>query len=225
VLRWPAVRGARVLVLGAAAGAAAVGIAHGTTPLVVAAGLAMYVAGLDSIEPLAQEVDHPSRTDGFPVVRGAVHVRHLAVSGVVMAVASLVGLGVAVALRPELSTLAVGGLTVATATIGGVAGAAISTVAGPPDQVSSWAMGAPEIAGMHTIARLLWPPALATIGFVPVVVATRLATDHRPTVRSTTAMSAGLVFLFEVGMLAWVYAREPVLANIRASFDSFGKAK
>ena len=224
VLRWPAVRWVRVLVLGACAGAATAGIAEGTTPLVVAAGLAMYIAGLDSIEPLAQEVDHPSRTDGFPMIRGAVHVRHLAVSGVVMTVASLVGLGVAVALRPQMSTLGVGAITVVTATIGSVAGAAISTIAGPPDQISSWAIGAPEIAGMHTIVRLLWPPALCTIGFVPVIVATRLAADHRPTVNSTTATSALLVLMLEVGMIAWVYAREPVLANIRASFDSFGKA-
>jgi hypothetical protein len=225
VLRWPAVRVVRVFVLASAAGAAAAGIAGGTTPLIVAAGLAMYIAGLDSIEPLAQEVDHPSRTDGYPVVRGAVHVRHLAVSGVVMVVASLAGLGTAFAIRPQLSTLGVGGLTVATAAIGSVAGAAISTIAGPPDQVSAWAIGAPEIAGMHTIARLLWPPALATIGFVPVIVATRLSARHSPTVASTTAVSAGLVFMFEVGMVAWVYAREPVLANIRASFDSMGKAK
>ena len=174
-------------------------------------------------QTLAQEVDHPSRTDGFPVIRGAVHVRHLAVSAVVMLVASLVGLSVAFALRPQLSTLGVGGLTLATVTLGSVAGAAVGTIAGPPDQVSSWAIGAPEIAGMHTIMRLLWPPALATIGFVPVIVATRLADDHRPTVNSTTAMSAGLVFMLEVGMIAWVYARDPVLANIRASFDSFGK--
>ncbi len=224
VLRWPAVRWARVMVLGACAGAAAAGIAEGTTPLVLAAGLAMYIAGLDSIEPLAQEVDHPSRTDGYPVIRGAIHVRHLAVSGVVMTLVSLVGLAVAVALRPELSTLGVGGLTVVTATVGSVAGAAISTIAGPPDQLSSWALGAPEIAGMHTVIRLLWPPALATVGFVPVIVATRLASDHRTTVASTTATSAGLVLMLGVGMIAWVYAREPVLANIRASFDSFGKA-
>ena len=142
-----------------------------------------------------------------------------------MVVASLAGLGTAFAIRPQLSTLGVGGLTVATAAIGSVAGAAISTIAGPPDQVSAWAIGAPEIAGMHTIARLLWPPALATIGFVPVIVATRLSARHSPTVASTTAVSAGLVFMFEVGMVAWVYAREPVLANIRASFDSMGKAR
>src|SRR5262249_13026009 len=121
-------------------------------------------------------------------------------------------------------TLAVGALTLLTSTAGGVAGAAISTVAGPPDQTSAWALGAPEIAGVHTVARLLWPPALAVIGFVPVVVATRLHEHGSPSVAATTALTAGLVLLFELGMFAWVYAREPVLENIRASFDSLGKA-
>ena len=39
----------------------------GTTPLVVLAGLALFVAGLDTVEPLAQEVDHPSRRDASPL--------------------------------------------------------------------------------------------------------------------------------------------------------------
>ena len=39
----------------------------GTTPLLVLAGIAMFLAGLDGIEPLAQEVDHPSRRDASPL--------------------------------------------------------------------------------------------------------------------------------------------------------------
>ena len=223
VLRWPGVRVLRVVVLGAAAGAACAGIAAGTTPLVVVAGLAMYVAALDSIEPLAQEVDHPSRTDAFPMLRGAVHVRHMPVAAVVMGSVSLISLATAFALRPRLSTLAVGGLTMVTATIGSIAGAAIGTISGPPDPLSSWALGAPEIAGLHTIVRLLWPPALALAGFVPVIVATRLAEQHRDSVLATTAVSSALVLGLELGMVAWVYARDSVLANIKASFDSLGK--
>ena len=223
MLRWPGVRVLRVVVLGAAAGAACAGIAAGTTPLVVVAGLAMYVAALDSIEPLAQEVDHPSRTDAFPMPRGAVHVRHMPVAAVVMGSVSLIGLATALALRPRLSTLAVGGLTMVTATIGSIAGAAIGTISGPPDPLSSWALGAPEIAGLHTIVRLLWPPALALAGFVPVIVATRLADQHRDSVLATTAVSSALVLGLELGMVAWVYARDSVLANIKASFDSLGK--
>ena len=224
VLRWPGVRVVRVVLLGATAGAACAGIASGTSPLVIVAGLAVYVAALDSIEPLAQEVDHPSRTDAFPMLRGAVHVRHLPVAAVVMAATSLVGLATTVALRPQLSTLVVGALSVVTVSVGSIAGAAIGTISGPPDPLSSWALGAPEIAGMHTIIRLLWPPALATVGFIPVIVATRLAERGSDSVLSTTAMSSALVLGLELGVVAWVHSRDSVLANIKASFDVFGKA-
>ena len=225
VLRWPLVRVIRVGLLGIASGVASVGIARGTTPLVVLAGLLLYVAALDAVEPLAQEVDHPSRTESYPIERGAVHIRHLPVAAVVVATVSLLGLAVACALRPELSTLEVGLATVLTATGGAVAGAAIGTIAGPPDQLSSWALGAPEIAGVHNVVRLLWPPGLAVLGFVPVVVATRLsATRPDGSVAGTTATTASLILLFELGVVAWVHARDDVLANIRKSFDSFGKA-
>ena len=77
VLRWPASRVVRVVGLSIAAGFALRGVWAGTTPLVVAAGLALWVAALDAVEPLGQEVDHPGRTDGFPIERGRLHVGHL----------------------------------------------------------------------------------------------------------------------------------------------------
>lgn len=221
VLRWPLVRIARLVLLGCAAGAACVGIAKGTTPLVVAAGLALHVAALDAVEPLAQEVDHPSRTDGYPIERGSVHLRHLPVSAVVMALCGAFGLVTALAMRPELSTLEVGVAVLVTATVGAVAGAAIGTISGPPDPLSAWALGAPEIAGVHTVLRLLWPPALAVIGCVPVVVAVRATTN----VAGTTATASVLILVLELGVVAWVHARDDVLANIRATFDSMGKPR
>lgn len=221
VLRWPLVRVARLVVLGLAAGAALDGVASGTTPLVVAAGLALHIAALDAVEPLAQEVDHPSRTDLAPIARGAVHVRHLPVSFVVMGVAGAIGLAGALALRPQISTLEVGALVLVTGAVGAVAGAAIGTISGPPDPLSAWALGAPEIAGLHTVLRLLWPPALAVLGCAPVIAATKATTN----VAGTTALTAALVLLLELGVVAWVHARDDVLANIRATFDSFGKAR
>ena len=35
-------------------------------PLVLVAGLALYVAGLDAVESMAQEADHPGRSDALP---------------------------------------------------------------------------------------------------------------------------------------------------------------
>jgi hypothetical protein len=58
VLRWPTVRVFRVVFLGVTAGACMVGVWDGTTPLIVIAALCLFLAGLDALEPLAQEVDH-----------------------------------------------------------------------------------------------------------------------------------------------------------------------
>ena len=67
IVRFPPLRVLRLAVLEVAAGAAAFGTWRGTTPLVVAAGLALYAAALDVVEPLAQELDHPDQRDGYPV--------------------------------------------------------------------------------------------------------------------------------------------------------------
>ena len=67
VARWPASRLVRVLVLAAVAGLAMRGVWSGTTPLVLLAGLALWIAALDAAEPLGQEIDHPGRTDAFPM--------------------------------------------------------------------------------------------------------------------------------------------------------------
>ncbi len=222
VLRWPAVRIARLMLLGAVAGAALVGVAHGTTPLVIVSAIALHVAALDAVEALAQEVDHPSRTDSIPIARGALHLRHLAVAVVVMLLVGSVGLATAVAMRPAGSTLAVGALTILTTALGSVAGAAISTVAGPPDPFSSWALGAPEIAGVHNVIRLVWPPALAAIGCTPALVAARAASRHSGSVPVATAISVAVALVAAAGVLGWVHARDSVLAQLR-SIDLFGK--
>src|SRR5207237_3834791 len=77
LLRWPAVREARVVLLAAGAGLALRGAWSGTTPLVVVAGLCVFVAALDVVEPLAQEVDHPDLGESLPMPEGRLHVRHL----------------------------------------------------------------------------------------------------------------------------------------------------
>jgi hypothetical protein len=224
VMRWPLVRVARLVVFGAIAGAAAVGIGAGTTPLIVVAGFAAHLAALDAIEALAQEVDHPSRTDAFPFVRGSILVRHIPIALAVMGVVSLVGFGTAIALAPSTTTLLVGAVTVVTTTFGSVAGAAISTVAGPPDGVSSWAIAAPEAAGVQLVVRLLWPPFLAVLGVLPVLVAERVPAAGATAVeRLSVAAPVGAASLaVSIAVIAWVHAREPVLERIKASFSSLG---
>jgi hypothetical protein len=226
ILRWPIVRVGRLAVLGAIAGAAGVGAARGTTPLIIVAGLALYVAALDAIEALAQEVDHPSRTDVMPLPRGAVHIRHLPVAVVVMALVAAVGVATALAFQADTTTLLVGAVTGVTATLASVAGAAVGTVAGPPDPVSNWALGAPEVAGVQMVLRLIWPPALAVLGVTPVLAGARIPDAGASAVerfQPAAAVGGGMLVLSAL-VIAWVYAREPVLERIAASFQSSGSS-
>src|SRR4051794_18679512 len=53
ILRWPLARVVRLTILSAVAGACLVAAWRGTTPLIVLAGLALFVASLDAVEPLS----------------------------------------------------------------------------------------------------------------------------------------------------------------------------
>ena len=56
--------------LAIAAGIASVAVLRGTTPAIVGIGIALYLLGLDAVEPLSQEIDHPDHTDGVPIDAG-----------------------------------------------------------------------------------------------------------------------------------------------------------
>ena len=59
------------------------GVANGTIPLLLVAGGALYVASLDAVESMAQEADHPGRSEGLPRPVGDLLVRHLGVGALV----------------------------------------------------------------------------------------------------------------------------------------------
>jgi len=96
-LRWPLVRVVRVCVLGALAGLALVGAWRGTTPLLLVASLALIVAAFDAVEPVGQEVDHPTRLSLLPVGAGDVIRRHLVAPVVMMAGVLIVAVATAIA--------------------------------------------------------------------------------------------------------------------------------
>ena len=98
ILRWPAARILRMVLLGVTAGLAAAWAWRGTPALALAAGAALLVAALDSTEGPAQEADHPVRHDTLPVHPGRLLVRHLAAPAVVMLAVVAVGAGGATAL-------------------------------------------------------------------------------------------------------------------------------
>jgi hypothetical protein len=191
IAHWPAIRVVRVVVLCAVAALAARGMWSGTTPLVVVAGVATFVAALDATEPLAEEIDHPTLTAGLPVPLGQIHLRHLVAPCLVMVLAGAVGVGVAWAVDPTADVLTLGVVGVLIAGPAAVAGAAISVLSGSTPETSG-ALLTPEVAGPRLVLRTAWPPLVAMLGFAPLLVAGR-----------TTSATPELVVL-NVGVAVWI---------------------
>jgi len=214
ILRFPALRLARLAVLGAGAGAACVGVWRGTAPLVIVAGLCMYVAGLDAGEALAQEIDHPDRRETYDLANGELEVRLLAPSVAVMAAVAAVGVVTAYLVSGATPLAAeLGGVMFIPCALTGLAGATISVVQGAPANFSSAtsALLPPEANGFRAIFRMVWPPAVAIIGFLPLFVARHI----RPGQGSRLGRVAGLqplILILVVLVAVWVRYRDDIHA-------------
>jgi hypothetical protein len=178
VLRWPISRVGRVAALGAIAGLCAYGTWRGTTPLIIVAGLALFIAGLDAVEPLAQEIDHPDRSQGVPVELGEMYLRHLAVPVAVMACAGIIGLLAAAILDPAPGLLLVGAITVVPVAFATACAAAFAVVLGAPKLGSGLTFTFPEGATIGLILRQAFPPLLAALAIAPVIAAREAVHQH-----------------------------------------------
>ncbi len=216
VAHWPPIRIIRVLVLAIGAGLAIRGLWSGTTPLIIVAGLATYVAALDATEPLSQEIDHPTLTGTLPVDPGTLMVRHLVEPVLVLIAAGTVALGVSYAVDPAPDMLGIGALTVVTASLAAVAGAAISIVS-PTDSGGSDALMTPEVAGPRMVFRTAGPPVVAMLGFLPVLVAARVTGDTDPFSIAATVTIPVLILVMIV--FAWVRFRSDIAKSMAESMS------
>ncbi len=208
ILRWPALRFARLVVLGIVAGLAALGVYRGTTPLIVIAGVALYIAGLDAVEPVAQEVDHPDRQEAYDLPTGGLHLRLLVAPAVLMLFVGAVGVVAAAAATGGATlTWEVGAILFAPAALAGLGGAVVSVIKGPPPALSSQVALMPEAAGARAMGRLIWPPLIAVLGLLPVLSA-RTAVRHHHAVIGSTVTVVQLVILLVLGVGAWVRWQE-----------------
>jgi hypothetical protein len=176
LLRWPATRILRVAALGVVAGLAAGGAWRGTTPLIIVAGVALFVAALDALEPLAQEWDHPNRRDSLPLRPGRLAAASLLVPTVVLALITAGGVALAI---PVLG-LPAGPMVLAVipATAGAVAGATASLILEPVSAAELMSRyPVPEAAGPVLVARLGFAPGLAISGWLALL-AGRTAIDQ-----------------------------------------------
>jgi hypothetical protein len=207
VSRWPAVRIVRVVVLVTGAMFSLAGVLDGTTPLLLVAGVCTFVAALDAVEPLAQEVDHPTLLGSYPRPAGAILLAHLAAPVLVMLTVGAVALAVSLVVSPTGEQLLLAAVTLVSGSFAAVAGASISVVSEITVQGADAAMFSPEVAGPTVVLRTLWPPAVATIGLVPVLIAQRAArsgTELLPPALLAAGVSLGLTAL----VFTWVRRRE-----------------
>jgi hypothetical protein len=208
LLRFPAVRVARMAALGAVAGAALHGAWSGTTPLLVVAALALFVAALDAVEPLSQEADRPGAWAARPVPDGRLLVRHLTAPGLVMVLVGLVALAGAELTGPSVVALQLAAVVVPTAAAAAVVAAAASVVMGPPDTLLR--VSFPEAAAGSMVFRAAWPPGLVALALAPVLAAR--AADQ-PIPPWAAALNVALPVLLVVGaVVAWLGSRKaPIL--------------
>jgi hypothetical protein len=185
----------------------------------VVAGLALFLAALDAVEPIAQEIDHPTRRRSLPEEEGAIELRHIPVAGVTMLFVAIVGAAAAVLVAPSVDALKVAAVCVVPAALGAVAGALVSVIAGAPSQGDSWSLLPPEVAGMRLAYRTAWPPALAVLGVVPVIVARTVARHDVDPVTGALAAGVGVLVLF-VLVCGWVRVRESIHIWWRTQMDA-----
>jgi hypothetical protein len=217
VLRWPTSRVVRLAVVAVVAGVAIRMAFDGTTPMLVAAGFALFVGALDLAEPLGQEVDHPSRRDAVPVPVGMIYAGHVPVTAALCLGLAAATAVVAVLVDPVDGAWAVAAACVVPAGLGAAAAAIVSVLMGAPDPASvgggTWSMAPPEAAGMRLAFRLVWPPALATGGLVPVLLA-RNAVDQGTAgspVESVLGVLPLVLFVFGL-VVAWARFRADISA-------------
>lgn len=178
----------------------------------------LFFVGLESLEPLSQEIDRPDITDGLPIERGWIYAHHLAAPAVLLAAVGLIGAVTAVIADPDL-----GAMTFAVAipmVWAGALGPVVVTVLDAPSTPSpTTLLGTPrdaetsfvppEFAGFSTAVKTLLPVLISAVGTIPVFVA-RFAGDASSVGRSLVALG-----LFIGLVVVWVRRRDPWSAKLR----------
>ncbi len=218
LLRWPAARVARLVLLAGLVGLCLRGVWSGTTPLVVLAGIASFIAGLDSVEPLAQEVDHPSRRDATPLEASAIHLRHIPVA--MLAQLLVGGIAVAVASAPGHARVPFGVALVALVplALGGLGGALVSVLASPSSVSGGWSLAPPEAQGMQLAFRMVWPPSIAILGAAPVAFAHRAYEQGSPAVEGASRIVPVVLVVFAL-ICGWVRVRDDIGAWFKSQME------
>ena len=218
VLRWRATRVLRVAVLGAVAGAAVAVAARGTWVLLVVAGAALWVAALDCTESLAQELDHPSLFESYPLDRGRLFIQHLPLPIVLALMPSATAVATAVLIdKPSLGPATFAVLAVSAA-VTAACGATITIVKGPPPPFTpNDLLMPPEIAAIRKFQQLVFPLIVAGAGLVGLVVIAHTAgRPPSPTAPPPAGFSVFAASMVAMLTIAWLLSRDRLVAQWRA---------
>jgi hypothetical protein len=93
------------------------------------------------------------------------------------------------------------------AALAALGGAAVSVIKGPPPPLSPQQAIMPEAAGARAMGRLLWPPIIAVLGVLPVLVA-HSAQRHGNSVLVGLSGAVQPEVLLIAGLAAWVRFQE-----------------
>ena len=220
--RLPLARLVRIAVLAALAGVGGA-LTYGSSPLFGLLMLgALFLVGLECLEPLSQEVDRPDITDGFAIERGWIYANHLVAPGVVLAFVSMIGAGVASAIDPSVA-LGAFAVAIPMAWAGAMGGVVVTVLDAPTPPRTTTLLGAPadtetsfvppEFAGFSTVFKAMLPVVISAVGTVPVFVA-RFSGDAASVGRSIVGLALFIGFV-----VLWVRRRDPWGIKIRTFFE------
>ena len=190
-----------MMLVAGTAGVAAGVTARGSTAAVIACGILVFVAGLDLIEPLSQEIDHPDRTFALPVASGWLHERLLVGPVVLAAPIALVGAATCTLVAPDAGPAA---FALAIPILwAGLTGAVLNTVRDDqdPSSRSDGLVVPPEMAGFRDLMRTLLPVVASSLGVLSI-----LAVRSQPDAGMVLRCLGGLG-LYIAGVRWWVVHR------------------
>ncbi len=208
--RWPLSRVVRAVAFAVVVALAGVGLWHGVDALGLLAGIALFLLGVDAVEGLAQETDHPERPEQYPVVWGELVLSHLLAPAAVLfgfAVAAALAVG---AITGSVDALALAAITVVPATLAGVMGAGLSVVMGAPPPTLYLDFGFPELTTLWLVLRQVLGPLLVITAFVPLAVGDHAYADGRSGVGPTVTFAC-IPLLLAVAAAFWMRSRTAVV--------------
>lgn len=227
--RLPASRLARIASLAIVGGVCASLAASSSLLFLLGTLAALFLLGMEAIEPLSQEIDRPDITDGLPIERGRLFAYHLVAPAALLVVAAVLGAAAASVLEPSHAAAAFAIALPATlaGAIGPVAGAVLdaptpiavadTNIMGTPRDTEQ-SFVPPEFAGFSNAFSTFLPIVLTSLGLVPIV-----AMRFDPSAGTALRATIGVALVFGL-LVRWVQRRDRWGVAIRSFFEA-GRAE